>query len=122
MFKKSLISLVALLLLSSCSYADDIYILKYSHDTNCTLSKNGKDIPLFDTRFKKKPPRSSYTCSAIQKEQYNDCEVMKKKNITAQFFGYGAYQYTNLIIAIQNPSPSVTSMIKIKCTKNLPKK
>ena len=117
MLQKSFIFIIALMLTASYSFADDVYLLHFSKDTNCTLSKNGKDIPLFDSRFKQKPPRSAYTCSAIQKEQYNNCNVIKKKNITAQYFGYGAYEFTNLIIAIKNPSPSVTSMIKIKCTK-----
>lgn len=102
--------------------SDDTYRLTYSSDTNCTLTKNTQEIPLFDPRFKKKEPKSSYTCSAIQKEQYNDCQIIDKKNITAEFFGYGLYEYTNFLIAFKNPHPSVKSFIEIKCTKSLPKK
>ena len=111
-----------LLLAATNLLSDDVYKLTYSNDTNCTLTKNTKEIPLFDPRFEKKEPKSSYTCSAIQKEKYNDCEVIDKQNITAQYFGYGLYEYTNLIIAFKNPHPSVKSFIKIKCTKSLAKK
>jgi len=114
---KTLFTLSILLVYSSS--ANDIYKVTYSKENNCTMTKNGKDTPLFDKRFEKKAPNSSYTCSAIQKEQYNDCKILSKKNLTAQFFGYGAYEYTNLIIAFKNPSPSVKSSIAVECTKEL---
>ena len=117
MLKKSLLTLSVVLVCSSV--ADDIYKLTYSKENNCTITKNAKEIPLFDPKFENKAPNSSYTCSTIQKENYNDCKILNKKNITAQFFGYGAYEYTNLIIAFQNPSKSVESSIEVKCTKEL---
>lgn len=119
MFKKSL--LIFILLLISSLYANDVYTITYSKDNNCTMTKNNKKIPLFDERFKVKEPKSSYTCGAIQKEQYNDCKVLSKKNLTAQYFGYGAYKFTNLIIAFRNPSPRINSSITIECTKELVK-
>lgn len=119
---KKTIFVSSLFLLATSSQADDTYLLKYSKDTNCTLTKNSKKIALFDKRFKQKAPRSSYTCSVVQKEQYNDCRVISKKNITAQFFGYGSYGFTNLIMAYKNPSPSVKSSLKIVCTKSSFKK
>lgn len=111
----------ALLLLGSISQADDIYELNYSKDSNCTLSKNATSIKLFDSRFEKKAPNNAYTCSAIQKEQYNNCKIISTKNTTAQFFGFGSYEYTNLVIAFQNPSKSVKSSMKVLCTKDLTK-
>ena len=116
---KKIILISNLLLVATFAQANDTYLLTYSKDKNCTLAKNAKKIALFDERFKQKAPHSSYTCSAIQKEQYNDCKVVNKKNITAEFFGYGAYGYTNLIMAFQNPSPSVKSSLKVICTKDL---
>jgi len=114
-------TLSSLLLLSSLSFAESTYRLSYSPDTNCALVKNGVDIPLFDPRFERKMPSDSYTCSAIQKEQYNDCKVVAKQNITAQFFGYGVYEHTNLIIAIKTPHKTVKSFLEIECTKELHK-
>ena len=103
--------------------ANDTYILSYNtQDKNCTLTKNKELIPLFDPRFEKKNPRNSYTCSAIQKEQYNDCKRMEYKNTSAQMLSFGNYEYTNLIIAFQNPHESVASSLTIECTKELPKK
>ena len=106
---------------SSAAY-EDIYHLSFSKENNCTLLKNSKNTPLFDKRFEKKKPRSSYTCDAIQKEQYNECVVLEKKNITALFFGYGSYEMTNLIIAFKNPHESVESSVKVACTKKIIKK
>jgi len=106
------------LLLSTSMFANDIYEVSYSKDTNCTILKNSKPIDMFDKRFGKKAPRNSYTCSAIQKEQYNNCDVLKKENLTAFFMGYGAYEYTNLILAFKNPHPSTKSYLKVKCSKN----
>jgi len=117
--KKYMFILNSLLMFSISSVANDTYQLSFSKDTNCTLTKNSKKIPLFDKRFKQKAPRTSYTCSAIQKEKYNDCKIINKKNITAQYFGYGAYEYTNLIMAYENPSPNVKSSLKVICTKDL---
>ncbi len=113
------------LIFSSIVYAssdthktEDTYILKYnSKDNNCSLIKNGVTIPVFDARFKQKEPKNSYTCSAIQKEQYNYCHVVDSKNTTAQVFAYGAYEFTNLVISFRNPSKSVDSFMKIECTK-----
>jgi len=110
---------ISLLLLSSISFADDVYVIKYSKESNCTVSKNSKSIELFDKRFEKKAPQNGYTCSFIRKEQYNDCKIISKKNITAQFFGYGVYEYTNLIVAFKSPDPSVESSIKVTCTKKI---
>jgi hypothetical protein len=101
-------------------YGDDVYILKYSGtDKNCTLTKNTKNIPFFDKRFKKKEPKTSYTCSAIQKEHYNYCKIDDSSNTTAQVFSYGVYEYTNLIMVFKNPSKSINSFMKVTCTKKL---
>lgn len=103
--------------------ANDIYKLTYNiKDKNCTLIKNNKKIPLFDPRFKQKKPRSSYTCSAIQKEQYNNCKRVDYKNTSAQMMAFGSYEYTNLVLAFQNPSKSVESSLRVECTKKLLKK
>lgn len=110
---------ISLLTTLNLLQADDTYIMKYSKETNCTLTKNGKNIPLFDPKFEKKEPSSSYTCSALQKESYNDCARVNHKNTSAEFLGFGAYEYTNLIIAFKNPHPTVKSSIEVKCTKEL---
>ena len=101
--------------------ADDIYVLKYSKDANCTLYKNGKKVPVFDKRFKRKAPKSGFTCNAIQKEHYNDCIVITSKNTTAQVFAFGTYEYTNLVIAFKTPTPYISGMMKVQCTKSLNK-
>ena len=50
MIKKSL--LIATLLMTSLNLsADDTYVLSYSKDTNCTLTKNDKTIPFLDPKF-----------------------------------------------------------------------
>jgi len=101
--------------------ADDTYVLSYSKDTNCTLTKNDKTIPFLDPKFGEMNPNYGYTCKSIQKEQYNKCEIIKSENVSAVLFSYGSYQYTNSIIAIQNPFPSVKSSITVTCTKDIPK-
>ena len=102
-------------------YANDTYILTYSKEQNCTLTKNGKKIPLIDKRFDSKPPKNGYTCSAVQKEKYNDCIILKKKNITAQIFAYGTYERTNLVMAFKTATPYTKGMMKVECTKSLKK-
>ena len=100
-------------------FADDVYLLKYDHTKQkCELTKNGKTIPFFDKQFKMKKPNNPYTCFSIQKEQYNDCKVIDKKNVTAMYYGYGSYDSTNAIISFKNPSKSVDSFVKVQCTKN----
>jgi len=37
----------SLLLIGTIATANDTYILSYSKDANCTLTKNGKKIPTF---------------------------------------------------------------------------
>ena len=117
--RKYFFIVITLFLSVSSLVANDIYILKYSPDTNCTLLKNKKEIPSFDPRFKKKSPRTSYTCSAIQKEQYNECHIVSKKNVAALFFSYGPYEYTNFLIAFKAPVKHIKSKIKVECTKSL---
>lgn len=101
---------------------EEHYTLSFTKEHNCTLVKNGIKIDLFDKKFKKKDPKSAYTCHAIQKEQYNDCKIVNKKNISAMFFAYGSYEYTNFIIAFQNPHQSVDSSLEVDCTKKLSNK
>ena len=114
--------LLSLMISTTLLSANDIYKLTYNKENNCTLTKNNKKIPLFDPRFKRKKPRSSYTCSAIQKEQYNDCKRVDYKNTSAQMIAFGSYAYTNLVLAFQNPSKSVESSLTVECTKKLPKR
>jgi len=102
--------------------SEDLYTLSFSPDSNCSLLKNGKKIPTFDLRFKRKEPKSAYTCSALQKEQYRECSVLKKDNISAFFFGYGSYDFTNLIIAFKNPHKSTKSSVTVTCSKRHPSK
>lgn len=114
--KKSLFLLFFLSL--STLVADDVYRLTFSKETGkCTLEKNGKETALFDTRFESKPPKSAYKCYAIQKEQYKDCKVIAKKNVTAMFMGYGTYDYTNAILAFQNINRHYDSVLAVKCSK-----
>ena len=110
-----------LLLIGTITMANDTYTLSYSKDTNCTLTKNGKKTPTFDKRFKRETPANSYTCNAIQKEQYNDCLIRKTKNTTAQVFSFGSYEYTNLLMAFKTATPSIKGMMQVECTKSLKK-
>jgi len=110
-----------LLLVSTIVVANDTYILSYSKDTNCTLTKNGKKVPTFDKRFKRKAPTNGYTCNAIQKEQYNDCVIRKTKGTTAQVFSFGSYEFTNLVFAFKTATPYIKGMMKVECTKTLKK-
>ena len=103
---------------SSCLFADDVYHLEYSKDTNCTLTKNGKSIPFLDPKFGDIHPNYGYTCTSIQKEQYNKCVILKSDNVTALLFSYGPFENTNSIIAIKNPHPSVKTFISVTCTKD----
>ncbi|MCF6172971.1 MAG: hypothetical protein L3J44_04220 [Campylobacteraceae bacterium] len=119
--KKSISLLTSLFIVATASMADDTYLLTYTKDANCTLIKNGKEIPLFDTRFKRKIPKNSYTCSVLQKEQYNNCKILDTKNTTAQVFSFGSYEYTNFIMAFKNPTPTVNSSMEVVCTKKLSK-
>ena len=121
MIKNSLLMLT-MLTLNLNLLADDVYVLSYAKDTNCTLTKNSKTIPFFDPKFGKMNPNFGYTCTSIQKEQYNKCKILKSENISALMFSYGSYEYTNNIIAIRNPFPSVKSSITVTCTKNIPTK
>lgn len=116
---KKIIPALSLLLITVATFANDIYELKFSSENNCSMTKNSENVPLFDKRFKSKKPISPYSCDAIQKEQYNDCNILTKTNISALYFGYGAYGSTNLIIAFKNSNPSKDSSIKITCTKKL---
>lgn len=120
--KKTATLLTTLLLTATASLADDLYRLSYTKDTNCTLLKNGKIIPLFDPAFKSKAPANSYTCNAIQKEQYNDCKILKTQNTTAQVFSFGVYDYTNLIMAFKTPTKHTSGMMEVQCTKSLKRK
>jgi len=115
--KNPLLLLALFMLTGHTLFAKDIYKLSYSPDTNCTLIKNSKKIPLFDKRFKMKAPNNGYTCSLIQKERYNECHIVNKKNITALVFSYGAYDFTNLITAIKVPTKNIDSFIEIECKK-----
>lgn len=128
--KNNILFSLSVLLLGSTLFAiqtkqdnnDDKYTLEYHADTKeCSLQKNGKNIDLFDERLGDKAPRSAYTCTAMQKEQYNDCKRVGFKNTSAQMLSFGNYEYTNLIIAFQNPHESVASSLTIECTKELPK-
>lgn len=121
MKKTPLLFTTILLLTTTTAIADDTYTLSYSQDTNCTLTKNGKKTPTFDKRFERKAPANSYTCNAIQKEQYNDCVIRKTKNTTAQVFSFGSYEYTNLLMAFKTATPSVEGMMQVECTKSLKK-
>ncbi|UCN00597.1 hypothetical protein LCX93_01390 [Sulfurimonas sp. SWIR-19] len=107
-------------LYASSAY-EDTYLLKYSSkDSNCTLTKNGEQIPVFDPRFKdKKPPYNAYTCNAIIKEQYNDCKIVQKENTTAVVFSFGTYEFTNLLFAFKTPVKSIDGMMQVECTKKL---
>jgi len=118
---KSIFSLTILTLFLSVSHlmGDDTYVLKYSHENNCTLSKNSISVPTFDPKFKREQPKTSYTCQAIQKEKYNECHIVKKENVTALVFAYGPYEYTNLLIAIKSPTKHIKSEIEVVCTKSL---
>ena len=106
---------------NNTSVYEDVYLFT-SSDRNCTLSKNNKIIPSFDPKFKRKQPRSDYSCSAMQKEQYTECSVLERENITALLVAYGSYEKTNLIIAFKNPHKSVKSSVTVACTKELKKK
>ena len=118
--KKSLLLVTLTILLSNSSLvAYDTYKLEYTEDKNCTLIKNGKDTALFDKRFEKKKPHNPYTCFAIQKEQYNECRIIKKKNIKALVFSYGSYDYTNLLMAIQSPTKHTDAFLEVKCRKSI---
>ena len=121
MKKTPLLLSTMLLLIGTITMANDTYTLSYSKDTNCTLTKNGKKTPTFDKRFKRKAPTNSYTCNAIQKEQYNDCLIRKTKNTTAQVFSFGSYEYTNLLMAFKTATPSLKGMMQVECTKSLKK-
>lgn len=118
---KKLTILTLISSLTSLIIANDTYKLTYTQDNNCTLIKNGKSIELFDKRFKTKKPNSAYTCSAIQKEQYTNCKIKNSSNTSAQLFSFGSYEYTNLIIAFKNPSPSVNSSMEVVCTQEVSK-
>ncbi len=118
------VSLVLSSLFAGTLASNDIarYTLSYnSKDANCTLSKNGVKIPVFDKRFKKKAPKNSYTCFAIQKEKYNDCRIVDKKNTTAVVFSYGVYGYTNLLISFKTPTKYIDGHMTVECTKSLSK-
>lgn len=102
-----------------CIAQDDRYVLHFSvKESNCTLVKNGKSIPMFDNRFKVEPPKSSYTCYAVRKEQYKDCRVLEKKNVTAMLLGYGSYQYTNFVLAFKGINRYYDSLITVECSKD----
>lgn len=120
MIKTSLLTL-AILMTSSSLFSDDTYIIKYSKDSNCTLTKNGKNIPFLDPKFGEVNPNYGYTCTSVQKEQYNKCTILKSKNVSALMFAYGSFEFTNSIIAVKNPHSSVDTFIKVKCTKDIPK-
>jgi len=111
--------ILLLSLLSSLSlFSDDLYLLSYNHsDHKCMLTKNGEKIPFFDKKFDVNPPKSSYACFSVQKEQYKDCKIIQKKNITALLFGYGSYDKTNLILAFQNINEHYDSSVKVKCSQ-----
>ena len=98
------------------------YVLSYNaKDMNCTLSANGTKIPTFDSKFNQKPPRNAYTCFAIQKEQYNECHIVDKKNTTAVVFSYGVYDFTDLVVSFKTPTKHIDGHITVDCTKSLPK-
>ncbi len=121
MKKVPLLLSTMLFLTTTAIMAKDTYILSYVKDTNCTLTKNGKEIPTFDKRFKRKAPINGYTCNAIQKEQYNDCVIRKTKSTTAQVFSFGTYEFTNLIMAFKTATPDEKGMMEVECTKSLKK-
>ena len=100
-------------------YSNDTYVLTFNKDSNCSLTKNGDIIPVYDPRFEKKAPRSHYTCTAMQKENYVNCSTIKSTNTTAEMLAFGRYEKTNLIFGFKNPTPNVTSMMEIECTKKL---
>jgi len=115
--KHTLLLLTPLFLFGTALVANDTYKLTYTHDTNCTLIKNNKEIALFDKRFKKKAPSNGYTCSLIQKEQYKECHIVNKKNITALVFSYGSYEFTNFLTAIKVPTKYINASIEVECKK-----
>lgn len=120
MTKKSISIIFAALIATVNISADDTYELRYK-DKNCSLTKNSVSIPLIDPRFGEQKPNFAYTCNAVQKEQYNYCEILNSENTTALLFAYGAYDNTNHIMAFKNPHKSVESSLKVKCTKEFRK-
>jgi len=102
----------------SSTASTDRYDLFYNHKTrNCTLSKNNKNTVLFDKRFKKKQPKSPYTCTAWIKEQYSDCHLIDKKRVAAQSISFGRFEQTNLIIAIEADYRKLDSFIEVECIR-----
>ncbi|MCD6258008.1 MAG: hypothetical protein J7J31_00235 [Helicobacteraceae bacterium] len=129
--KNNILFSLSVLLLGSTLFAiqtkqdnnDDKYTLEYHADTKeCSLQKNGKNIDLFDERLGDKAPRSAYTCTAMQKEHYNDCTRVKAENNVAQMIAFGALEKTNLTLAFKVPHKSVDATLEVTCTKQLPKK
>ncbi len=100
----------------------DHYRLSFdANRSKCTLTLNGKKIDLFDKRFKITAPKTPYTCYSIRKEQYNDCVISKKENLSAFIFAYGTYPNTNLVIAFKTPTKDTKGVVELECTKSLKK-
>ena len=95
---------------------NDIYYLVYKNK-ECILYKNHKKIPLFDKRFNVPEPKTPYTCSVWQKENYISCLPIEEKNITAFALSFGVYPRTNLLFGMKSAHPSIQAEVKIKCSK-----
>jgi len=110
--------LLFLSILTASIFANDTYLLEYIlKESKCLLKKNGKNIELFDKRFKLKKPKHSYSCSALQKEQYKECKVLEKKNVRAQILAYGLDKDTNFVLAFRVDDNGSKSYSKIRCSR-----
>lgn len=97
----------------------DSYILSYeSKSKSCKLTKNGKEIPVFDQRFnRKKPVNLRYRCRAYIKEQYRECTHSKSLFISEVAFTYGKHKSSNLIFGFGSMYGAVDVHMSVDCTR-----
>lgn len=98
---------------------DDFYRLYYNaKEKSCRIFKNDQPIPLIDPRYNtKKSPRSSYTCTSLQKEQYRSCKQLNTKRTTAVVLSYGVYSFTGLSIGFKEAYYRMDASLEIQCSK-----
>jgi hypothetical protein len=100
------------------SSGHDLYRLVYDGKTQeCSLYRNGRKIPLFDPRFKKKAPRTPYTCASWQKMQYRGCRQQGAKSVSAAALSYGVYPSTNFLFGFKADHPRVDAYMEVECSR-----
>lgn len=97
----------------------DIYHFFYDSKSKiCKLSKNSKNIKLFDPRFNQNAPKTkSFRCAAFVKEHYSKCTLSNSRFVSSVALAFGKYGVTNLLIGFNIDHPTLNATVDVTCLR-----